>query len=352
MPTMDDIAARAGVSKTTVSRVFSRPQSVAEGTRQRVLAAARDLSYEPPRSSHAAGGSGNIGLFVPDIANPYFAPLIKTVQAEARRQGFGLFITSSDEHTQEEFALVRGMAAQVDGVLLASPRMADADIAKMRELAPLVLINRDVPGIPGVMLSSEAGMTQAVEHLVTLGHTELVYLSGPEASFTAAERRSCLMRAAERFGVDVIQLGPFEPRYSSGLRAADLALATGRTAVIAYNDLMALGLMAQITERGVQVGGGISVIGFDDSWLASVARPALTTVRVPVSAAGVTAVRRLAEAITAAGSAPPTIRLESELIIRATTGFAVRPDGTRDGHFAAGTPAPADPIEGAERQAR
>lgn len=327
---MDDIAALAAVSKATVSRVFSRPESVRADTRARVLAVAQELGYAPNRAARslAIGRTGNIGLFVPDIGNPYFTPLIKAVQAEARRHGFGLFITDSDERPEDEFPLVRGMAAQVDGLVLASPRMAETEIVKARELLPLVVINREIAGVPSVVLSSETGMAQAVEHLATLGHSQLVYLSGPEASFTTIDRRESLLAAAARLGVDVLQLGPFEPRYASGLRAADLVLATGRSAVIAYNDLIALGVMTQLAERSVEVGTDISVIGFDDTWLASIARPALTTVRIPVAAAGVTAVRSLAEAIAGAGVGSPTLRLESELIIRATTCFASgRPAG-------------------------
>lgn len=321
MATMDEVATRAGVSKSSVSRAFSRPEAVRPDTRQRILAVAAELRYAPHRASRPTGRgrTGSLGLFVPDIANPFFPPIIRAAQGEARRLGFTVFTIDSEEHLEEEFPAVRAMAEQVDGLVVASPRMSDAELIKLQEIVPLVLINRDVDDVPAVLLSAKTGMTQAVEHLVALRHHQLVYLSGPEASFSTADRRACLRAAADRAEVDVLELGPFEPTYAAGLRAGDLFLATGRSAVLAYNDLIALGLMTQLAERGVQVGDQVSVIGFDDTWLAPLASPPLTTVRVPGATAGAAAVRRLAGLV---GGDPPdeaAFRLESELIIRSST---------------------------------
>jgi DNA-binding LacI/PurR family transcriptional regulator len=323
VPTIADVALQAGVSKATASRAFSRPEAVRPDTRERVLAVARELDYTPSSvaRSLSTGRTGNLGLFVPDLSNPFFGPMIKAVQGEAKARGLALFVADSDEHTEDEARLVRAMAAQVDGLLLASPRMADEDLRQIHLAVPVVVINRAVDGVPGVLLDSGQGMAQAVEHLEALGHRRAAYLTGPRDSFSAVERRTSLLAAASRHDLEVVELGPFEPRFSAGLRAADLALATGATAVLAYNDLLALGLMQQLAARGHRVGEDVSVIGFDDIWLAPMTTPPLTTICAPGAAAGTAAVRLL----TDAGTAPAAVvRLPTELVVRGTTGRAPR----------------------------
>ena len=327
MTTLNDVALRAEVSKATASRAFSRPESVRSDTRERILAVARDLGYMPNRvaRSLSSGRTGNLGLFVPDISNPFFPPLIQAVQAEAKRRDAALFVADSDEHTEDEARLVRAMAAQVDGLVLAAPRMTDEDLLDLLDRVPVVVINRRTPGVPAVLLPAEQGVAQAVEHLVALGHRAVAYLSGPADSFSEAERRDALLAAAEPAGLDVVLLGPFEPRFSAGLRAADLALATGATAVLAYNDLMALGLMQQLAGRGVRVGTDVSVIGIDDIWLAPMTTPPLTTIAVPGAAAGTVAVRLLGDLVAGATPDPaPTRLLPTELVVRSSTGPAPR----------------------------
>ena len=325
MTTIADVALKAGVSKATASRAFSRPEAVRQETRDRVLAVARELSYTPSRvaRSLSTGRTGNLGLFVPDMSNPFFGPLMKAVQTEAKARGLALFVADSDEHTEDEARLVGAMAAQVDGLVLASPRMSDEQLHALHATAPVVVINRAVAGLPGVLVDSEQGMAQAVEHLAALGHRRLAYLGGPAESFSATERRGSLTAAARRAGLELVELGPFQPRFSDGVRSADLALATGATAVLAYNDLMALGLMQQLTVRRARVGIDISVIGFDDIWVAPLTTPPLTTICVPAGAAGTAAVRLLTE--PGADAPARTVRLPTELVVRETTGPAPRP---------------------------
>jgi len=325
MTTIADVAMRAGVSKATVSRVFSRPEAVRPETRDRVLECARALAFVPSRvaRSLAIGRTGSIGLFVPDIANPYFAPVIKTVQREARRHGLIVFTADSDEFDEDEYALAETMSQQADGLLLFSPRMADSAILDLADRIPLVVVNRDLPGVPAVIIPSDDGMTQAVEHLVALGHHRIAYISGPRETFSNKARRAAVRAAAQTFDVQLTELGPFEPFFTSGVRAGDLLIASGVSAGIAYNDLMALGVTQRLTERGVQVGQDISVVGFDDIWLAPIMQPALTTVHAPAPEAATSAFRWLLELIEdPAKRERKTIRMACELIIRASTGPA------------------------------
>lgn len=323
MATINEVAARAGCSPTTVSRVFSRPELVRADTRQRVMAVAQELGYTPNRvaRSLAMGRSGNIGLVVPDIANPFFPPLIKAAQQQARIGDYALFIADTDEHAQDEFPLVRAMTKQVDGMVLVSPRMSDAQVREVIELVPTVVINRKLSGALAVLIPATDGMEQAVEHLVALGHRSVIYLAGPATSWSNVQRRNSLRRACGRRGIAFTQLGPFEPRFESGLRAGDLVLAEGVKAVIAFDDVVALGLMNMLANRGVRVGADISVIGVDDSSFASIASPPLTSIRVPSAAAGSTAVRLLLDLLSGAGSgAMSVVELPTELIVRSSTG--------------------------------
>lgn len=322
MATIKAVAARAGVSPSTVSRVFAQPEIVAEDARRRVLASAQELGYRPNpvARSLAKGRTGNLGLIVPDIGNPFFGPLIKAVQQQARRQDLSLFLADSDEHVEEELELARAMAKQVDGLVLSSSRLRDEDIRSLQALTPVVMISRAVEGVPAVLTPPDEGLSQAVDHLVALGHRGLVYLSGPEESFANGERRRALRAACARREIQLTELGPFQPRFEAGVRAADLVLAEKSTAVVAYNDQIALGLMARLTERGRVVGRDVSVVGIDDSWISRMTSPALTTVRVPAADAGAAAVRLLADlSISKTDGETPHVQLPTELIVRSST---------------------------------
>lgn len=322
MTTIRKVAARAGVSPSTVSRVFGRPEIVAQAARQRVLAAAHELGYQPNpvARSLALGRTGNLGLVVPDIANPFFGPVIKAVQREAQRHGMALFVADSDEHVNDERTQARAMAKQVDGLILASPREPQGQLREILRTTPVVVINRRIDGVPAVLTSPDEGLTQAVDHLVALGHTDALYLAGPQHAYSNGVRRQALQRACRDRHVVLHELGPFEPHFEPGLRAADQVLAGGTQAVIAYNDQIALGLMARLSARGCRVGSDVSVIGIDDAWLARLAHPPLTTVRVPAAAAGTAAVRLLIE-LTGGGGIPDVpVELRTELIVRSSTG--------------------------------
>jgi DNA-binding LacI/PurR family transcriptional regulator len=329
MATISDVAARAGVSRSTVSRVFLQPQVVAEDARRRVLAAAEALGYQPSPVARSLrrGRTGNLGLVVPDIANPFFPPLIKAVQRQARRHQMALFVADSDEHADDELALVRAMAKQVDGLILASPRVGEDDLRQLLDGTPTVVINRRLDGIPAVITTAQQGLTQAVEHLVALGHRHVVYLAGPQHAYSNQRREQALAVACRAHGVELSELGPFEPHFESGVRAGDLVLAQQASAVVAYNDQIALGLLARLAERGCRVGPDLSVVGIDDTWLARMASPALTTVRVPADAAGAAAVRLMLDVLAGSAAGTP-VELPTELVVRSSTAAPPRAAAT------------------------
>ena len=319
--TIRDVATRAGVSPATVSRVFSQPETVAPGTRQRVLTAAEELRYapNPVARSLARRRTGNLGIVVPDIANSFSAMIIKAAQQEARHAEYALFVTASEELVDDEERQARALAPQVDGLLLTSPLASDACLRELADIVPVVVTNRILDDVPAVLTASAQATGHAVEHLHALGHRKVAYLAGPDG-YSNDSRTSGLKAACARLGLEPVVLGPFPARFSSGVRAADLVLAAGVTAVVAFNDDIAAGLLTRFADRGVRVPEHISVVGHDDTALAEMVTPRLTTVHIPAAAAGATATQLLIRYVRGDDSGVRRYELPSELIVRGSTG--------------------------------
>ena len=319
--TIRDVATRAGVSPATVSRVFSQPETVAPGTRQRVLTAAEELRYapNPVARSLARRRTGNLGIVVPDIANSFSAMIIKAAQQEARHAEYALFVTASEELVDDEERQARALAPQVDGLLLTSPLASDACLRELADIVPVVVTNRILDDVPAVLTASAQATGHAVEHLHALGHRKVAYLAGPDG-YSNQSRTSGLKAACARLGLEPVVLGPFPARFSSGVRAADLVLAAGVTAVVAFNDDIAAGLLTRFADRGVRVPEHISVVGHDDTALAEMVTPRLTTVHIPAAAAGATATQLLIRYVRGDDSGVRRYELPSELIVRGSTG--------------------------------
>jgi DNA-binding LacI/PurR family transcriptional regulator len=321
--TIRDVATRAGVSPATVSRVFSQPETVAPGTRQRVLTAAEELRYapNPVARSLARRRTGNLGIVVPDIANSFSAMIIKAAQQEARHAEYALFVTASEELVDDEERQARALAPQVDGLLLTSPLASDACLRELADIVPVVVTNRILDDVPAVLTASAQATGHAVEHLHALGHRKVAYLAGPDG-YSNESRTSGLKAACARLGLDPVVLGPFPARFASGVRAADLVVATEATAVVAFNDDIAAGLLNRFADRGVRVPDDVSVVGHDDTALAEMVTPRLTTVHIPAAAAGAAAARMLVQRIQGDDGTVRRSELFGELIVRGSTGPA------------------------------
>ncbi len=337
--TIRDVARASGVHISTVSRTFSAPHLVNPETRVRVLACAEDLGYRPNRAARAliTGRTHNIGLIIADIANPFFPPLIKAAEGQARHRDYHIFVADTNEDPMAEEELVHALAKQVDGVLLCSPRMSNSLIEQLSREVPLVVINRQVTGLPCVVMDVGQGARSAIEHLVGLGHTAIGLLSGPRGSWTSREIRRAAGAAARAGGAELTVLGPNPPTEHGGLALAEHVQRSGVTAVLAYNDLMAIGLIEGLDALGVRVPQDVSVVGIDDIALSRLTRPKLTTVATPTAAAGRTAVDMLLQQDTDAPRGPrgvgrgtavgarrttAQVMLQTELVIRDSTGPA------------------------------
>ena len=315
--TSRDVARAAGVSVATVSRAFSEAGAVSETTRRKVLTEARRLGYSPNPAARRliTGRSGNIGIIVPDLANPFFADIIKGVQRRAREGRQAILVADTDEQARLEGDALRSLARQVDGVILASPRSAIEDLPTDLNI-PIVLIHRQAPGWWSV---TAEGVRQALVNLRAVGHNHVAYAGGPNLSWSGGMRTESLRRCSAELGVTLYELGSVAPTIDGGLAAADLTLATPATALIAYNDVVALGAMRRFGARGVEVPGDMSVVGCDNTMLSQLAVPSLTTVDVPRFEAGEAAVALLDRYLADADATPVEQVLATALVIRGTT---------------------------------
>ncbi len=332
-PTIRDVAARCGVATSTVSRAFSHPGRVNPATRKRILDAAAEMGYRPNPIARAlpSGRTKTLGLLVPDITNPFFLDLIRGAERAAAAAGYTLVLADTEESTETEATVVDRLTRAVDGFVLASSRLSDARLRAAYASVPLVVVNRRVPPVPGVVIDSAHGTRQAAEHLASLGHTRIAYLAGPRASWSDARRWRALQSVARRRGLHVVRIGPLAPTVDAGVAAADGLLLEQVSAVVTFNDLLAIGVLRRLRARGVDVPGQISVVGCDDIFGADFCHPPLTTLTAPIETAGRSAVDLLLGVLDGSPSSGRDVVLPTRLTIRDSTDTAPAPtydDGT------------------------
>lgn len=321
-----DVARLAGVSVSTVSRTLARPDQVAPETRDKVVSAARSLGYRanPAARSLITGQTGTIGLVVPDLENPYFTSVTKGVQKRAQGAGYALLVADSDEHSGQEAELVRNMASRVDGIVLCSPRAPDDVIAELASETVLVLVNRRCGTIPAVTVDNTDAVRQALDHLRALGHQRIAYVGGPRDSWSHGERLAAFRTLGAEQGLDLVELGSFRPYVSGGVAAADILIASGASAALAYNDLLALGLLERLRQRGVAVPQDISVVGIDNVPVAALTSPALTSVEVPRVESGRAAIDLLVARVRGDDVSGAAYDLSVQLVVRDSTAAHAR----------------------------
>jgi LacI family transcriptional regulator len=290
-PTITDVAARAGVSLATVSRVMNGNASVDHALAERVRAAAVELNYSasPLARSLVLGKTSTIAVVVPDLENPTFHGVLRGLSRAAARDGYHVLIADSAESVADERTLAIETRKRCDGIVLCAPRMAEKDLRPLlEELKPVVLVNRDAgsPSTPVVAADYQTALSDLLSLLYGYGHRSLVYLAGAPQS-TSNTRRLAALRDFEDDHPDVaIQIVPCGVSFADGYESVDRLLASSATGVLAFNDLVAVGLVSGLTERGVEVPAELSVVGFDDIPFARYIRPPLTTASVPVTELG------------------------------------------------------------------
>lgn len=326
--TMADVAREVGVSMMTVSRVVNDKGDVSAETRQRVLAAIDRLGYRPSGIARglATRRTGTLGLVVPDVANPFFAEIARGVEHVAYAEGYNVFLCNTDEDPERELDVLGSLEEKrVDGIVLCSSRLETADLQLVVASHPAVaLVNRRLSGggdqVRTVLVDDVLGGRLATDHLLQRGHEAVGFLSGPEGSRSGRGRRAGYRATLLKHGVDPDPnwVHHCAPVAEAGREEA-LALLIHHpelTALLCYNDLVAVGVLRAASELGRVVPDDLAVVGFDDIPLAALVSPSLTTCRVARHELGVRAVRLLLQQIRGESTPQEAVVLAPELIIR------------------------------------
>jgi LacI family transcriptional regulator len=328
VPTLADVAREAGVAISTASRSFTNPPRVNARTRERIVEAADRLGYRPNALARAleSGRTRTVGLVVSDITNPHFFGLIRGAEQQAATAGYTLVLADTRQSPERELEVIARISSFVDGFILAASRLPTDKLSAKIDNKPVVLVNRQVPGVPSVVTDHVDGPRHVVEHLHSLGHRRLVFLGGPRQSWSGAMRWNAVRERATTLGMEASLLGPFPPSIEGGPAAADAALGAGATAVIAHNDLLAIGALRRFAERGVRIPEQVSVVGFDDIFGSDFCTPPLTTLAGPLEMVGRSAVDLVLAADRPNRGEPiPQLTAPAHLVIRSTTGPAISP---------------------------
>lgn len=327
-PTIYDVAKLAGVAASTVSRAFSRPGRVSARTAAHVHAVAAELGYRvtPLTGRPSTGRTATVALVVSDVTNPVYFGIIRALETAAEAAGYTVILANARESDEAERAILERTLPIVDGVVIAGSRMADRTIRTMAKHCAFVVLNRVVPGVRSIVPDARPGIGSALEHLRSLGHRAVTYLAGPAGSWADGQRWRSIVDLAPKLDFKVGRVGPFPPTTKGGADAAGEILRQTSTAVLAYNDLLAIGLMKGLTAAGARVPDEFSVVGFDDIFCADLCDPTLTTIAAPLPAMGTQAFAELHRQIEGSPfRTHPVAPLPTRLVIRGSTVDALPP---------------------------
>lgn len=331
--TIRDVAARAGVSAATASRVLSGNPATSAQSRSRVERAVAEIGFRPNAQARSLRSTRTetIGLLISDVRNPFFADLAHAAEQQALDYGLVTLLANANENVEQQNRYLDVLLTQrVDGVIVAPQGDGLANLEMLIDSGvPTVFVDRVIEGlnVPSVTADSSRGMQEAVQHLAGLGHRRIGYIAGPQSTSTGRQRLQAFQSAGAECGIDadpeLTVHGDF--RAGSGVAGAEQLLGLPRrpTALIAADGLMTLGALRVCLEREVRIGQELSLIGYDDIEAFSVTRPALTLVVHDAYEMGRKAVQLLRSAM--AGEETESVILPSQLVIRDSTGPVTQP---------------------------
>ena len=330
--TIREVAREAGVSVATVSHALSGNRPVSAATRRRIARAARELGYRPNRvaASMITGRTQTLGMIVPDIGNPFFGGLCAAAERAAAVRGYAVVACSSELDPALEARTTRVLADRRVDALLYLAGTGNPNRA-LRELSPadltLVALDEEVESLPEgcslLAVDNEAGGALAAEHLLALGHRELGVVAGPSDLPTARARTAGFVAACQRVGISIPSRRVYHAPYTvEGGRARARELLSAEpavTAIFSGNDLIALGVLEAVEQAGRIVPADLSVVGFDDIFVAALARPPLTTIRQPIARLGKEAAELAIDIVEGRAAQAERRILPVELVVRGST---------------------------------
>jgi LacI family transcriptional regulator/LacI family repressor for deo operon, udp, cdd, tsx, nupC, and nupG len=328
MASLQEVARRAKVSIATVSRVLNKSDKVVAETRAMVEKALTDLGYRPSRVARRLrmkdGRAHLVGLIIPDIQNPFYAEIARGVEDAAYASQYALLLCNSDEDpAKERFYLEVMQAESVDGIVLPPFDESDAAVIELvKSGLPVVCVDRSLARVKTdlVEVDNYQGAVAAVNHLLDRGHTAIALIEGRSQVSTSRERRRGYLDALGARGVvprkEWMRAGDFKQESGRVLATELLGLRKPPTAVFVCNNLMTVGALAGLHQRGVRVPDDVAVVGFDDIPWAEAIDPPPTVVRQPAHEVGRQAMELLLRRIMEPGRPPVTIRLLPELVVR------------------------------------
>ena len=331
MASLQEVAQRAGVSTATVSRVLNKSDKVVPATRAAVERALRELGYRPNRVARRLrmkdGRAHLVGLIIPDIQNPFYAEIARGVEDAAYANEYALLLCNSDESAEKErFYLDVMRAESVDGLVLPPFDEADAAvIAAVRSGLPVVCVDRSLADVKTdlVEVDNFQGALAAVNHLLDKGHRRIALIEGRARVSTSRERRRGYLAALAARGMPVrkelIRSGDFKQESGRVLAEELMQLREPPTALFVCNNLMTVGALAGLHQRGLRVPKDVALVGFDDIPWAEALDPPPTVVRQPAYEVGRRAMDLLLRRISEPTRPPVTLRLLPELVVRRST---------------------------------
>jgi LacI family transcriptional regulator len=330
MPTIAEVAEKAGVSASTVSHVINKTRYVSAEVTEQVLAAMDELGYRPNALARSLrrGETLTLGMILPDSANPFFAEIGHAIENEAFRKNYSMILCNTDGDPQKEAMYAEVLSnKQVDGMIfVATGEKSDTVQTLQRHNLPLVLVDRQLHEVEAdtVLANNQQGGALVAEYLTALGHRRLGCITGPSLLTLSAERVTGFQEALQARGLMdkpvLLERGDFHP--SSGYQAALRLLQSEArpTAIFACNDMMAIGVYRAAAQLGLRIPEDLAVVGFDDIELSSYLTPPLTTVAQPKAEIGQTAVSLLLERIGARDLPARRVVLETRLVVRESSG--------------------------------
>ena len=322
-----EVAKLARVSTATVSHVINKTRFVSDDTKRKVLSAIERVGYTPNIHARnlASGQSRTLGLIISDITNPFFPDLVKSIQERALELGYDVIVLNTNYDPERDARYVqRLLELRVRGVMILTTEMDLSVIQRLssREIAVVFLdIGKVSPLTSNIRIDYEKGVHEAVEHLLDLGHRQIAFISGPLRFKSAQFRRQAFLEAMKSHRASLhteplILEGDFRLESGEQVVREMQKMKSRPTAVLAANDLMAVGALRELERAGLQVPKDVSVVGCDDISLAKLTDPQLTTIRIPRSEIGAAAVEAVLQTNSSEGR---EIKISTELIVRQST---------------------------------